>query len=66
MSADKFYRVSFVEVIRHTAVVTARNEFFARVQARRRWDEHGVDAFAHEPLGITDQLSVEEVAHEPL
>lgn len=61
MSIGKTYRVSFVEVIRHTATVEARNEHFACVQARRDWVEVGVDAFQQETLGMCDLITVEEV-----
>lgn len=61
MSYTKTYRISFIEVVRHTATVQARSEHFARLQVRRDWTEVGVTAFQQEALGMCDLISVEEV-----
>ena len=61
MSMEKTFCISFIEVIRHTGTVEARNEHFARVQVRRDWVEVGAEAFQQETLGMCDLISVEEV-----
>lgn len=61
MSLEKTYRISFVEVIRHTSTVNARSEKAARTLIRRDWTEVGAEAFRQETLGMCVLISVEEV-----
>ena len=61
MSLEQTYRISFIEVIRHTGTVTARSEKAARTLVRKDWAEVGAEAFQQETLGMCELILVDEV-----
>ncbi len=61
MSLEQTYRISFLEVIRHTSTVQARSEKAARTIVRKDWNEIGCGAFRQETFGMSELIAVEEV-----
>lgn len=61
MKLEATYRITFYELVRHTATVRARSAKAARTLVRRDWAEVGAPQFHQETLGMCELISVEEV-----
>ena len=61
MSNLKTYDVTVVEVLVHTATVTAQDDRLASELGRELWNELGPEGFQTKTVGASQLITVEEV-----